>query len=82
VTDAREIGRNYLSTGVYGMFSAYDTGKFMLMDFETLPQGSRVNVGAVVFDDNIGPLVTGRLTPDAYINRVEEAFAQIRADRR
>jgi N-acetylglucosamine transport system substrate-binding protein len=82
VTDAREIGRNYLSSGVYGMFSAYDTGKFMLMNFETLPQGSRVNVSAVVFDDNMGPLVTGRLTPDAYISRVEDAFAQIRADRR
>jgi N-acetylglucosamine transport system substrate-binding protein len=82
ITDAREIGRNYLSSGVYGMFSAYDTGKFMLMNFETLPQGSRVNVGSVVFDDNMGPLITGRLTPDAYINMVEEAFAQIRADRR
>ena len=81
VTDAREISRNYLSSGVYGMFSAYETGKFMLMNFETLPQGSRVNVSAVVFDDNMGPLITGRLTPDAYINRVEEAFAQIRADR-
>ena len=81
VTDAREIGRNYLSSGVYGMFSAYETGRFMLMNFETLPMGSKINVSAIVFDDNMGPLITGRLTPDAYINRVEEAFAQIRADR-
>jgi N-acetylglucosamine transport system substrate-binding protein len=82
VTDAREVGRSYLTSGVYGMFSAYETGKFMLFNWDALPQGSRVNIGAVVFDDNMGPLVTGRLTPDAYISRVEDAFTQIRADRR
>jgi hypothetical protein len=50
------------------------------MNFDTLPAGSKVNVGAVVFDDNMGPLVTGRLSPDAYAKRVEDAFAEIRSD--
>ena len=81
VTDAREIARNELSSGVYGMFRAYETGRFMLMPFETLPAGARVNVGGVVFDDNMGPLITGSITPDEYIRRVEDAFAEIRAAR-
>lgn len=80
VTDAKDIAKNDLSPGVYGMFSAYDTGKFMLMNFESLPAECKVNVGAVVFDDNMGPLMTGSLSPDAYCQLVEDAFAEIRAD--
>ena len=81
ITDAREIARNDLSSGVYGMFNAYNTGKFFLFAYDPAPAGSRVNLGGVVFDDNMGPLMTGRLTPDAYIRLVEQAFADIRAAR-
>jgi N-acetylglucosamine transport system substrate-binding protein len=80
VSDAKDIARSYLTPGVYGMFTAYDTGKFMLMSFAARPAGSRVDVGKVVFDDTMGPLMTGRLTPEAYCRNVESAFAEIRAD--
>lgn len=80
VTDAKDIAQNDLSSGVYGMFSAYETGKFMLMNFATLPTDCKVNVSATVFDDNMGPLVTGTLSPDDYCQKIEDAFAEIRAD--
>jgi len=80
VTDAKDIGKSYLSSGVYGMFTAYETGKFMLMPFATRPANNKTNVGAVVFDDTMGPLMTGRLTVDSYCRGVEAAFAEIRAD--
>lgn len=80
VTDAKDIAKDDLTPGVYGMFSAYETGKFMLMNFESLPENCKVNVSAVVFDDNMGPLMTGSLSPDDYCKKVEDAFAEIRAD--
>jgi len=80
VSDAKDIAKDYLTPGVYGMFTAYDTGKFMLMSFAARPASSKVDVGKVVFDDTMGPLMTGRLTPDAYCRGVEAAFAEIRRD--
>ena len=80
VSDARSIAGTHLSSGVDGMFTAYDRGKFMLFAFDAPPANTRVNTGAVIFDDNMGPLVTGRITPAEYIRRVEAAFEEIRAD--
>ena len=78
--DARTIAGSHLSSGVEGMFSAYDRGRFMLFGFDSPPANTRVNTGAVVFDDNMGPLVTGRLSPTEYIRRVEAAFTEMRDD--
>jgi N-acetylglucosamine transport system substrate-binding protein len=80
VKDALSIAGSNLSSGVAGMFTAYDRGKFMLFAFDAPPANTRVNTGAVVFDDNMGPLVTGRITPAEYIRRVEAAFAEMRDD--
>ena len=80
VKDAREIAGSQLSSGVNGMFTAYDRGKFMLFAFDAPPPNTRVNTQSVVFDDNMGPLVTGRISVAEYIRRVEAAFAELRED--
>ncbi len=80
VTDAKDIAKDSLSSGVYGMFSAYETGKFMLMNFATLPENCKVEVYKLVFDDSMGPLVTGKLPVADYIKLIEDAFAEIRTD--
>jgi N-acetylglucosamine transport system substrate-binding protein len=80
VKDARDVAGSYLSPGTNGMFSVYDTGKFMLFAFETPPSTTKVDVRTVVFEDNMGLLVTGKITPAEYINRVEAAMAQVRED--
>jgi N-acetylglucosamine transport system substrate-binding protein len=81
VKDALEIGGEYLSSGVSGMFTAYDWGKFMLFAFDAPPANTKVNTQSVIFDDNMGPLVTGRINPAEYLKRVEAAFAEIRSDK-
>jgi N-acetylglucosamine transport system substrate-binding protein len=81
VKDAQEIGKQYISSGTYGMFSVYNNGTFMLMDFEALPANTRVNIKNVIFEDNLNPLITGRITAAEYIKRVEAGFAEITADK-
>jgi N-acetylglucosamine transport system substrate-binding protein len=81
VKDARELGKPYLSADAYNMSSVYDDGTFLLMDFETLPDNTRVIPSKVFWDDNMGPLVTGSLSVTDYINRVEESFAEITVDK-
>ncbi len=80
VTDATQIAKEDLSSGVYGMFDVYKDGTFMLMNYDTLPANSKVNVPTTIFDDNMGPLFTGKLSVEDYCKTVEDAFAQIRAD--
>jgi N-acetylglucosamine transport system substrate-binding protein len=80
VKDATELGKAYLSADTYGMFSVYDSGKFMQVEFETLPENSRVNPTDIVFN-NLGPLVTGTLSIDDYIKAVEAAFAEVSEDK-
>jgi N-acetylglucosamine transport system substrate-binding protein len=79
VKDARDIAGSYLSPGTNGMFSVYDTGKFMLFSFDTPPSNSKVDVYTLVFDE-LAQLVTGKITSTEYINRVEAAMAQVRED--
>jgi N-acetylglucosamine transport system substrate-binding protein len=82
VKDAQEIGKPYLSSGTYGMFSIYNNGGiFMLMDFEALPANTKVDIKHVIFEDNMNLLITGRISVNEYIKRIEDAFAEITADK-
>jgi N-acetylglucosamine transport system substrate-binding protein len=78
VKDATEVGKAYLSAGTYGMFSVYGGAKALLMDYETLPENSRVTVD---YWGNIGPMITGRMSVDDYIKAVEAAFAEVAEDK-
>jgi N-acetylglucosamine transport system substrate-binding protein len=80
VKDALELGGSYLSADTYGMFSVYNGGRFMLMDFETLPENSRIKPVDIVWE-NLGPAITGRTSIDDYIKIVEAAFTEISEDK-
>lgn len=79
-TDAVDIAKPFQSAVTAGMYTAYETGMFMLMNFDPLPADSKVNVSATVFDDNIGSMITGKMSPADYAGKIEAAFAQIRSD--
>jgi N-acetylglucosamine transport system substrate-binding protein len=80
VRDAPELGKAYLSASTYGMFSVYNGGRFMLADFEPLPENSRVNPVDIVWE-NLAPLMTGRTSVDDYIKMVEAAFTEVSEDK-
>jgi len=80
VKDAAEIGKQYLSEGVYNMNAVYRDGKFFLIAFEPLPANTKINPIHVIWE-NIGLLINGSVTLDAYTKLVEDAFTEVTQDR-
>jgi N-acetylglucosamine transport system substrate-binding protein len=80
VTDGAEIAKSDLTPGTYGMFSVFDNASFLVFGWDALPPDTKVNVARSVFEDNIGLVFTGNLSPDEYIKRIEATFAEVRAE--
>jgi N-acetylglucosamine transport system substrate-binding protein len=78
VKNAVELGRSYLSEGTYGMYQVFNTGKFFLMDFDSLPPNSRLTVDWFA---NLGLVVNGNMTVNDYIAFVESICTQVAQDK-
>jgi N-acetylglucosamine transport system substrate-binding protein len=78
VKNAVELGKPYLSADTYGMYQVFNNGKFLLPDFEPLPENSRVTVD---WDTNLGLVVNGNMTVDEYIAFAESLCAQVTEDK-
>jgi N-acetylglucosamine transport system substrate-binding protein len=78
VKNAVELGKPYLSEGIYGMFQIYNSAKALFMDFEQLPPNSRVTVD---WWPNLGLLVNGNMTVDEYIAFLESICTQVTEDK-
>lgn len=65
---------------VYDSFSTFDNATSMMMNWEALPKGSKVNVGDEVFTKCMTPVMNGSMTTDQWMDSVEKAFKQIRSD--
>jgi len=78
ILGAREIAANDLSPSVLNMLRAYDEGTFMLMSFAPIPPGLPISMPDEIFDARMTPLMTGEMSPDDYIQEMEDLSAQIR----
>jgi N-acetylglucosamine transport system substrate-binding protein len=78
--DGAEIAKDYLTPGTYGMFSVFDDASFLVFGWDALPPDTKVDVARTVFEDNIGLVFTGKMSPDEYIKRIEAAFAEVREE--
>jgi len=79
---AREIAKDYISEATYNMYGIYDgeNTASLIMNFEALPSNSKINVSDEVFNP-ITSVMNGDMTVEGWAQSVEDAFAQIRADR-
>ncbi|GGH10850.1 carbohydrate ABC transporter substrate-binding protein [Paenibacillus segetis] len=81
LNDAKELSKPYLTKGVYDMFDAYNGSVSILQGWQSLPKGSKVSVVTEMFKNTITPVMTGQMTTDQWMDNVEKAFAQIRAEK-
>jgi len=79
---ARDIAKEYITEAIYNMYGIYeaDNTASLLMNFEALPSNSKINVSDEVFNP-ITSVMNGDMTVEEWAQSVEDAFAQIRADR-
>jgi hypothetical protein len=62
------------------MNAVYRDGKFFLIAFEPLPANTKVSPVDVIWE-NIGLLINGNTTLDAYTKLVEDAFTEVTQDK-
>lgn len=78
----REIAKDYISDANYNMYGIYDQAntKSLIMSFEALPSNCKIMLSDEIFNP-ITLVMNGEMTVEAWAESVEDAFAQIRADR-
>lgn len=77
---AQELSKPYLTPGVYEMFSAYDGATAIFQDWKALPKGSKIIIKDVLFRDYMTQIMTGKMTTEQWMERVEQVFAQIQTE--
>ncbi len=82
VKAGRELAKEYISESTYNMYGIYDETNTasLVMNFESLPSGSKINVSEEIFNP-ITSVMNGEMTVEQWAESVEAAFAQIRAER-
>ncbi len=80
VKDGRELAKDYLTPSTYNMYSAYDGATAMMMDWNSLPQGTKIALNTEIFDNCVTAVLNGEMTTDEWMENVEKAFAQIRLE--
>ncbi len=82
VKAGRELAKDYVSESTYNMYGIYDetSTASLVMNFESLPSGCKINVSDEVFNP-ITSVVNGEMTAEQWAESVEAAFAQIRSDK-
>ena len=78
--NAAEWSKEYLTAGVYNMNSVYESGKSMVFGWTSVPDGTKVVVSDTVFNP-ISDVMNGTMTPEAWAAGVEEAIAEVNANR-
>lgn len=77
--EAKELSKPYLTPGVYEMFSAYEGATAILQDWKVLPKSSKIDIRTDLFRNTMTPIMTGKMTTVEWMDRVEEAFAEVQA---
>ncbi|MCR8660561.1 carbohydrate ABC transporter substrate-binding protein [Paenibacillus endoradicis] len=77
---ASELSKPYLTKGVYEMFSAYDGATTILQEWKALSKGSRIDIKTELFRNTMTPIMTGKMTTDQWMDKVEQSFAQIQSE--
>lgn len=82
VKSGRELSKDHISDATYNMYGIYDEANTvsLIMNFESLPSKSKLNVSDEVFQP-ITSVMNGEMTVEQWAESVEAAFAQIRADK-
>jgi len=80
VKDGRELAKEYLTPSTYNMYSAFDGATAMIMDWNALPQGTKIALNTEIFDNCVTAVLNGEMTTDEWMKNVEKAFAQIRSE--
>ncbi len=82
VKAGRELAKDYVSEATYNMYGIYDEANTasLVMNFESLPSGCKINVSDEVFNP-ITSVMNGEMTVEQWAESVEAAFAQIRSDK-
>lgn len=78
--EATEWAKDYLTTGVYNMNAVYESGKGLVFGFTALPEGVKVSVNDQVFAP-LSDVMNGTMTPEEWAASVEEAIAEVNANR-
>lgn len=76
---AKELSKPYLTADAYGMFSAYDGATAILQDWNTLPKNMKIDIRTDLFKDVMTPIMTGKMTTEEWVERVEKTFAEIQS---
>lgn len=65
---------------VYDSFGILNSATSMMMNWESLPKGTKVNVSDEIFTKCMTPIMNGSMTTDQWMDNVENAFKQARSD--
>lgn len=68
------------SSFVYDSFNVFNDSTSMMMNWDALPKGSKVNVSKEIFDNCMTLVMNGTMTTDQWMDNVEKAFTQVRSD--
>ena len=77
---ANELAKPYLTKGVYEMFSAYDGATAILQEWKALSKGSKIDIKNELFRNTMTPIMTGKMTTEQWIDKVEQLFTQIQSE--
>lgn len=76
-----DIAGDKLEQSLYGFYTMFENGALPLFaTFAPLPEGTKIDPKAELFNNNITDLMTGNKTVDEVCANMEEAFAKVRDD--
>jgi len=76
---AQELSRNFLTPGVYEMFSAYEGATAIMQEWKVIPKQTKEDIRTHLFKNAVTPIMTGKMTTEEWMDQVEEAFVDIQA---
>lgn len=77
---AQELSRNYLTPGVYEMFSAYEGATAITQEWKVIPNHYKDDIRNYLFKNAITPIMTGKMTTGQWMEQVEQAFVDIQTN--
>lgn len=77
---AQELSRNYLTPGVYEMFSAYEGATAIIQEWKIYSNHSNDDIRNHLFKNAVTPIMTGKITTEQWMDQVEKAFAHFRSE--
>lgn len=77
---AQELLKDYLTPGVYEMFSAYEGATAITQEWKVIPKQSKEDIRNQLFKKAITPIMTGKMTTDEWMDQIENAFVDIQVN--